>query len=94
MATFSEFHTNLRNIGLFITLAFGTMTYSKNFKNKLYKKYLVLVSLVFLTISSLLTSHLIEFQNKEQDKKLSIIPKIILFIIFILFLFGILLLIR
>ena len=94
MATFSEFHTNLRNIGLFITLAFGTMTYSKNFKNKLYKKYLVLVSLVFLTISSLLTSHLIEFQNKEQDKKLSIIPKIILFLIVILFLFGILLLIR
>ena len=94
MATFSEFHTNLRNIGLFITLAFGTMTYSKNFKNKLYKKYLVLVSLVFLTISSLLTSHLIEFQNKEQDKKLSIIPKIILFLIVILFLFGIVLLIR
>tara|TARA_Y100001935_G_C17251554_1_gene481288 strand:+ start:834 stop:1118 length:285 start_codon:yes stop_codon:yes gene_type:complete len=94
MATFSEFHTNLRNVGLFITLAFGTMTYSKNFKNKLYKKYLVLVSLVFLTISSLLTSHLIEFQNKEQDKKLSIIPKIILFLIVILFLFGILLLIR
>ena len=94
MVTFSEFHTNLRNIGLFITLAFGTMTYSKNFKNKLYKKYLVLVSLVFLTISSLLTSHLIEFQNKEQDKKLSIIPKIILFLIVILFLFGIILLIR
>tara|TARA_B100000900_G_scaffold315255_1_gene274137 strand:+ start:650 stop:934 length:285 start_codon:yes stop_codon:yes gene_type:complete len=94
MATFSEFHTNLRNIGLFITLAFGTMTYSKNFKNKLYKKYLVLVSLVFLSISSLLTSHLIEFQNKEQDKKLSIIPKIILFLIVILFLFGIILLIR
>ena len=94
MVTFSEFHTNLRNIGLFITLAFGTMTYSKNFKNKLYKKYLVLVSLVFLTISSLLTSHLIEFQNKEQDKKLSIIPKIILFLIVILFLFGIVLLIR
>ena len=94
MATFSEFHTNLRNVGLFITLAFGTMTYSKNFKNKLYKKYLVLVSLVFLTISSLLTSHLIEFQNKEQDKKLSIIPKIILFLIVILFLFGIVLLIR
>tara|TARA_Y100001978_G_C23653715_1_gene414855 strand:+ start:265 stop:549 length:285 start_codon:yes stop_codon:yes gene_type:complete len=94
MATFSEFHTNLRNVGLFITLAFGTMTYSKNFKNKLYKKYLVLVSLVFLTISSLLTSHLIEFQNKEQDKKLSIIPKIILFLIVILFLFGIILLIR
>ena len=94
MATFSEFHTNLRNIGLFITLAFGTMTYSKNFKNKVYKKYLVLVSLVFLTISSLLTSHLIEYQNKEQDKKLSIIPKIILFLIVILFLFGIVLLIR
>ena len=94
MATFSEFHTNLRNIGLFITLAFGTMTYSKNFKYKVYKKYLVLVSLVFLTISSLLTSHLIEYQNKEQDKKLSIIPKIILFLIVILFLFGIVLLIR
>ena len=94
MVTFSEFHTNLRNIGLFITLAFGTMTYSDNFKNKIYKKNLILISLIFLTISSLLTTYLIENQNKEQDKKLSIIPKIILFLIVILFLFGIVLLIR
>ena len=94
MVTFSEFHTNLRNIGLFITLAFGTMGYSNNFKNKTYKKSLIIVSLVFLTISSLLTSHLMQYQDETQDDKLSIIPKIILVLIIILFLLGIRLLMK
>ena len=94
MVTFSEFHTNLRNIGLFITLAFGTMGYSNNFKNKTYKKSLIIVSLVFLTISSLLTSHLMQYQDETQDEKLSIIPKMILALIIILFLLDIVLLMK
>ena len=94
MVTFSEFHTNLRNIGLFITLAFGTMGYSNNFKNKTYKKSLIIVSLVFLTISSLLTSHLIQYQDETQDEKLSIIPKIILALIIVLFFLDIVLLMK
>jgi flagellar biosynthesis protein FliQ len=94
MVTFSEFHTNLRNIGLFITLAFGTMGYSNNFKNKTYKKSLIITSLVFLIISSLLTSHLMQYQDETQDKKLSIIPKIIFGLIILLFFLGIVLLIK
>ena len=94
MVTFSEFHTNLRNIGLFITLAFGTMGYSNNFKNKTYKKSLIIVSLVFLTISSLLTSHLMQYQDETQDDKLSKIPKIILFLIIVLFFLDIVLLMK
>ena len=94
MVTFSEFHTNLRNIGLFITLAFGTMGYSNNFKNKTYKKSLIVVSLVFLTISSLLTSHLMQYQDETQDDKLSIIPKIILVLIIVLFFLDIVLLMK
>ena len=94
MVTFSEYHTNLRNIGLFITLAFATMRYSNNFKKKSYKKSVIIVSLIFLTISSLLTSHLIEYQDETQDEKLSIIPQIILGLIIILFFLGIVLLMK
>ena len=93
MVSFSEFHTNLRNIGLFITLAFGTMTYSNNFKKTIYKKSLILISLIFLSISTLLTLYLIENQD-DLDKKLTIIPKIILFLNSVLFLLDIKLLFK
>tara|TARA_Y100000590_G_scaffold159925_1_gene183403 strand:- start:2213 stop:2497 length:285 start_codon:yes stop_codon:yes gene_type:complete len=94
MVTFSEYHTNLRNIGLFITLAFATMRYSIHFKKKTYKKSIIIISLIFLTISTLLTSHLIEYQDETQDEKLSIIPKMILALIIILFLLDIVLLMK
>jgi hypothetical protein len=94
MVSFSEFHTNLRNIGLFITLAFGTMTYSNNFKNKIYKKLLIFISLIFLIISTLLTVYLIQNQDINQDKKLKIIPKIILILNISLFLLDIRLLLK
>ena len=93
MVSISEFHTNLRNIGLFITLAFGTMTYSNNFKKIIYKKSIILISLIFLLISTLLTFYLIENQD-DLDKKLTIIPKIILFLNSVLFLLDIKLLLK
>tara|TARA_Y100001958_G_C21217811_1_gene543188 strand:- start:1348 stop:1635 length:288 start_codon:yes stop_codon:yes gene_type:complete len=88
MTNFSEFNTNLRNIGLFITLSFGITAYSKHF-NKKIKNIFIIISLIFLIIPVLLTLYLLENQDKNQDKKLSIIPVIILPIILIFFILNI-----
>ena len=87
--TFSEYHTNLRNTGLFITIAFGTMGYSDNFSKVLYKKSLIFISLLFLTISGLLSYNLIQSDDENRDVKLSMIPKILLGITLLLFITAI-----
>lgn len=87
--TLSEYHTNLRNTGLFITIAFGTMGYSANFSKVLYKKSLIFISLLFLTISGLLSYNLIQSDDENRDVKLSMIPKILLGITLLLFITAI-----
>ena len=93
MVSFIEFNTNLRSIGLFMSISFAITAYSKHFK-KNKKKLFILISIIFSIIPFLLTIHLIQNQNKNQDKKLSIIPIIILPIIFILFILNIRLLLK
>ena len=92
--TFSEYHTNLRNTGLFITIAFGTMGYSDKFSNKLYRRSLIFVSLIFLIISGLLSLNLMISDDDKRDIKLSIIPKILFGLTILLFLMGIRLVIK
>ncbi len=92
--TLSEYHTNLRNIGLFTTIAFGTISYSKHFNKTMYKKKLIVISMLFLIISGLLSYNLIQNDNKNRSIKLSIIPKIILVIITLLFITAIRLLLK
>jgi|TARA_X000001036_G_C20266498_1_gene638447 hypothetical protein len=92
--TFSEYHTNLRNTGLFITIAFGTMGYSEKFSNKLYRRSLIFVSLIFLIISGLLSLNLMVSDDDKRDIKLSIIPKILFGLTILLFLMGIRLVIK
>lgn len=93
--TLSEYHTNLRNIGLFITIAFGTLGYSGKFSKKVYKKSLIIISLIFLIISGLLSITLIQSENNdERDIKLSVIPKILLGLTILLFITGIRLFIK
>jgi len=93
--TFSEYHTNLRNIGLFITISFGTLGYSGNFSKKLYKKSLIIVSLIFLVISGLLSMTLIQSENNDKRNiKLSVIPKILLGLTILLFIIGVRLFIK
>tara|TARA_A100001037_G_scaffold187360_1_gene167777 strand:- start:12532 stop:12825 length:294 start_codon:yes stop_codon:yes gene_type:complete len=92
--TFSEYHTNLRNTGLFITIAFGTMGYSEKFSNKLYRRSLIFVSLIFLIISGLLSLNLMISDDDKRDIKLSIIPKILFVLTILLFLMGIRLVIK
>tara|TARA_Y100000817_G_scaffold314391_1_gene313082 strand:- start:5806 stop:6099 length:294 start_codon:yes stop_codon:yes gene_type:complete len=92
--TFSEYHTNLRNTGLFITIAFGTMGYSEKFSNKLYRRSLIFVSLIFLIISGLLSLNLMISDDDKRDIKLSIIPKILFGLTILLFLMGIRLVIK
>ena len=92
--TFSEYHTNLRNTGLFITIAFGTMGYSDKYSNKLHKRTLIFVSLIFLIISGLLSFNLVISDDDKRDIKLSVIPKILLGLTILLFLMGIRLLVK
>ena len=92
--TFSEYHTNLRNTGLFITIAFGTMGYSEKFSNKLYRRSLIFVSLIFLIISGLLSLNLMVSDDDKRDIKLSIILKILFGLTILLFLMGIRLVIK
>jgi hypothetical protein len=92
--TLSEYHTNLRNIGLFITLAFGTISYSEKFSNKMYKKSLIIIGLTFLVISGLLNITLIESDNKKRNMKLSLVPKILMGLTSILFITGLVLFIK
>ena len=92
--TLSEYHTNLRNTGLFITIAFGTMGYSEKFSKKMYRKSLIFISLIFLVVSGLLSFNLIQSDNDKRDIKLSVIPKILLGLTILLFIIGVRLLIK
>ena len=47
------FHTAFRNIGLYTTLSYGSLAYSRVFrgKNAIYNLMLIVISIVFISIS-------------------------------------------
>ena len=47
------FHSSLRNIGLFTSLTFGSLAYSRyyRYKSYFYNIILILISLIFLSLS-------------------------------------------
>jgi len=82
------YHTNLRNIGLFITIALASNNFK--FKNRFMKKEgKFIIVIIFLIISLLLNIELINERNKQKNnnnKSLDIIPYITLSLIIILIL--------
>lgn len=74
--TFRKFnmyiHTTLRNVGLFTSLAYGSLAYSRIYRghHPIYDILLILVSMAFVTISFIINSHLhsdiIEYAQKHK----------------------------
>ena len=66
------FHTTLRNIGLYTTLSYGSLAYSRVYlgKTPIYDTLLISVSIAFLLISFILNYFLyqdiITFINKHE----------------------------
>ena len=60
------FHSSLRNVRLFTSLAFGSLAYSRIYRsnNPFYEGMLILVSLVFLAISVFL-NYLLYLDSKS-----------------------------
>jgi len=90
------FHTTLRNIGLYTSLSFGSLAYSRFHRGKstIYDSLLILISLVFLFLSFLLNYKLngdvqkyLE-QSKENENKYLMISYIIFGIHILLFSLG------
>ena len=81
------FQTSLRNIGLYTSLSFAALGYSRFYRNKdaLYNIYLVIFSIVFIMLSLTISINLISDINKFQKilksttiKKWIYIPKTIM----------------
>jgi hypothetical protein len=101
--TFKEvqllFHTNLRNVGLFTSISLAMLGYSRYYRkiSQLYNITFILISIAFLGIATYLDIILLrnlERTNKNIDKKYSesmdillLIPKLLLGINSIVFLF-------
>jgi len=90
------FHTTLRNIGLYTSLSFGSLAYSRFYRGKstIYDSLLILISLAFLFLSFVLNYNLnrdvITYleQNKENENKYLLISHIIFGIHILLFSLG------
>ena len=74
------FHTTLRNVGLFITLSFATLTYSQKYSDKSLQKIFILFCFLFLTVSTLLLIDLKKNKYKTTDNYEKI-PDILLLIV-------------
>ena len=63
------FHSTLRNIGLFTSLAFGSLAYSRYHRNKsyFYNIILILISLIFLFLSFIMNYTLRENTIKHLE---------------------------
>lgn len=81
------FQTSLRNVGLYTSLSFAALGYSRFYRNKdaLYNIYLVIFSIVFIMLSLTISINLISDINKFQKilksstiKKWIYIPKTII----------------
>lgn len=68
------FHTNIRNIGLYTSLAYWSLAYSRFYRNhiRMYDLMLIMVSLTFLAISFMMNYFLYNdtdaFINKNKSE--------------------------
>lgn len=94
---FMYFQTALRNVGLYTSISFASLGYSRYYrdKNSIYNLYLILVSLVFLLVSLLVCRNLLKDMNhfqkdvkSEQIKKWLALPEYILYFNIGVFLLG------
>lgn len=94
---FMYFQTALRNVGLYTSISFASLGYSRYYrdKNSIYNLYLILVSLVFLLVSLFVCHNLLKdmkhFQKdvkSEQIKKWLVLPEYILYFNIGVFLLG------
>jgi len=83
------FSTALRNIGLFTSISFAALGYSRYYrsKNAIHNIYLILVSLFFLLASIYIAYYLVQdieqFNNDKTNKimeKWIVIPKAIILV--------------
>lgn len=91
------YHTTIRNVGLFASISFAGLGYSRIHRNKdkIYNMAIIFVSLAFLAISLYITHFLINDFEKYQLKiksenanKWLLLPKSILFFNIGVFLLG------
>lgn len=97
------YHTSIRNIGLYTSLSFGALGYSRFYrgKDKLYNVALIIFSLVALTTSILISHYLIndfekyqlEIKSENADKWI-LLPKTIFYFNIGILLLGVYTLIR
>ena len=77
------FHTSLRNVGLFITLSFVSLTYVKTKSGTSARRIILSMGMVFLAISYILNSRIMK-QKNNIDSSLQRISKLIFIIHIIL----------
>lgn len=98
------FHTTIRNIGLYTSLSYATLAYSRVYRNNnpFYDIMLILISLIFLAIAFIINYFLYNdiqsfiLKNKQGDEavKLLRISQAIFGIHIILVLLGVITLFR
>ena len=64
------FHTSLRNVGLFTTISFGALAYSRVYREKraFYNLFLILASIIFMMVSLMINWYLIKNYEAYQKK--------------------------
>lgn len=95
------FHTTLRNIGVYTTLSFAALAYSRVYRGKLlyYDLLLISISQAFLVIAALVNYFLYQdflaYIDKEPDMaKLGILLQIIVGVHLVLLMLGIITIVR
>tara|TARA_Y100000816_G_C26008704_1_gene527310 strand:+ start:317 stop:673 length:357 start_codon:yes stop_codon:yes gene_type:complete len=102
------YQTTLRNVGLYTTISFGALGYSRYYRGKsfYYNIILILTSLIFLSIAALMNYYLLLDMNHyvdlykldesivDQISKWKSIPKIIIGLQGVLLVLGCLTLIK
>lgn len=95
------YHTNLRNVGLFISISLAMLGYSRYYrdKSKLYNVSFIVISIGFLFIATYIDYVLITTQNKLREnmkpstkkymEELNMIPIYILCLNLLVMLFSI-----
>lgn len=64
------FHTSLRNVGLFTSVSFGALAYSRIYREKraFYNLFLILASITFMMVSLMINWYLIQNYETYQKK--------------------------
>ena len=92
------YHTALRNVGLYTSVSFATLGYSRVYRhqNYFYNNILIMVSLIFVfiafSINYILLNELYDYSSKNDDSVLDkwiFIPEIIMIIEILLMILAI-----